>query len=85
MRYLHYTKSLLVQQNLCEAVETSPGANLSSARGTWWGAVNAVTYVVDHQKKSLAEGNALHSAWFGSGANTKRKALTKAVEYANVA
>ncbi len=68
-----------------EAVETSPGASLSSARGTWWGAVNAVTYVVDHQKKSLAEGNALHSAWFGSGANTKRKALTKAIEYANVA
>ena len=67
-----------------EAVENSPGHNLASAKGTWWGAVNAVTYVVDHQKKSLAEGNALHSAWFGSGANTKRKALTKAVEYANV-
>jgi phage/plasmid-like protein (TIGR03299 family) len=68
-----------------EAVETSPGANMSSAKGTWWGALNAVTYVVDHQKKSQAEGNALHSAWFGSGANTKRKALTKAIEYAEVA
>jgi len=68
-----------------EAVETSPGASMSSAKGTWWGALNAVTYVVDHQKKSMAEGNALHSAWFGSGANTKRKALTKALEYAQVA
>jgi hypothetical protein len=38
--------------------------------------------VVDHKKKAMAEGNALHSAWFGSGANTKRKALTKALEYA---
>jgi phage/plasmid-like protein (TIGR03299 family) len=65
-----------------EAVECSPGANLASAKGTWWGALNAVTYVVDHQKKSMAEGNALHSAWFGSGANTKRKALAKALEYA---
>ena len=32
-----------------------------------------------------AEGNALHSAWFGSGANLKRKALTKAIQYAEVA
>jgi phage/plasmid-like protein (TIGR03299 family) len=68
-----------------EAVENSPGADMSSARGTWWGALNAVTYVVDHQKRSQAEGNALHSAWFGTGANTKRKALTKALEYAQVA
>tara|TARA_R110000868_G_scaffold42813_1_gene144365 strand:- start:2129 stop:3157 length:1029 start_codon:yes stop_codon:yes gene_type:complete len=68
-----------------EAVETSPGADLASAKGTWWGALNAVTYVVDHQKKSKIEGNSLHSAWFGTGANLKRKALTKAIEYANVA
>ena len=68
-----------------EAVETSPGADMASARGTWWGALNGVTYVVDHQKKSMAEGNALHSAWFGSGANLKRKALTKAIQYAEVA
>ena len=58
---------------------------MASARGTWWGALNGVTYVVDHQKKSMAEGNALHSAWFGSGANLKRKALTKAIQYAEVA
>lgn len=68
-----------------DAVHTSPGAGMSSAKGTWWGALNAVTYVVDHQKRSQAEGNSLHSAWFGSGANTKRKALTKALEYAQVA
>ena len=29
-----------------DAVETSPGAKLKSAKGTWWGALNAVTYVV---------------------------------------
>jgi phage/plasmid-like protein (TIGR03299 family) len=65
-----------------QAVETSPGHDMSSAKGTWWGALNAVTHVVDHQKRSQIEGNALHSAWFGSGAQTKRKALTKALEYA---
>ena len=68
-----------------DALVTSPGASMKSAKGTWWGALNAVTYVVDHQKRSQAEGNALHSAWFGSGANTKRKALTKALEYAEAA
>ncbi len=68
-----------------DALVTSPGATMKSAKGTWWGALNAVTYVVDHQKRSQAEGNALHSAWFGSGANTKRKALSKALEYAEAA
>jgi len=72
-------------QQVYDAVDLSPGSNLKSAKGTWWGALNAVTYVVDHQKKSKAEGNALHSAWFGTGAMTKRKALDKAVEYAKVA
>ena len=66
-----------------DAVETSPGSQLSSAKGTWWGAVNAVTYVIDHKKKSMQEVNALHSAWFGSGAAMKRKALDKALEYAD--
>jgi len=47
--------------------------------------LNGVTYVMDHQKRSTAKGNALHSAWFGSGANTKRKALNKAIEYAKAA
>ena len=61
-----------------EAIETSPGADLKSARGTWWGALNGLTYVVDHKKG----GNALHSAWFGSGASLKREGLTKALEYA---
>jgi phage/plasmid-like protein (TIGR03299 family) len=68
-----------------EAIETSPGANLASARGTWWGALNGVTYVQDHHTRSHSQANALHSAWFGNGANTKRRALTKALEYAQAA
>lgn len=65
-----------------EAFEMSPGSTMKSAKGTWWGALNAVTYVVDHPTRSTQEGNGLYSAWFGSGANMKRKALTKALEYA---
>ena len=68
-----------------EALERQPGANLASAKGTWWGALNAVTYVEDHLHESQQEGNALHSAWFGAAANRKAKALELAVEYAKVA
>ena len=65
-----------------QAIDLSPGANLQSAKGTWWGALNGLTYVMDHQKKSSSQDNRLVSAWFGNSAVTKRKALTKALEYA---
>ena len=65
-----------------DALEQSPGANLKSARGTWWGALNAVTYVEDHLRESQIEGNALHSAWFGAAANRKSKALSLALQRA---
>ena len=65
-----------------DALEQSPGANLKSARGTWWGALNAVTYVEDHLRESQTEGNALHSAWFGAAANRKSKALSLALQRA---
>ena len=65
-----------------EAIEESPGADLDSAKGSWWGVLNGVTYVMDHQKKSKTNDLRLTSAWFGSGANTKRKALDKVMEYA---
>jgi hypothetical protein len=68
-----------------EAIETSPGADLQSAKGTWWGALNGVTYVLDHQKQSRQAGNGLYSAWLGSAANTKRKALSLAVDMAKAA
>jgi len=70
---------------VAEAFEISPGSTMKSAKGTWWGALNAVTYVVDHPTRISQEGNNLYSAWFGSGANVKRKALVKALEYAAVA
>lgn len=67
------------------AIDQSPGATLKSAKGTWWGALNGVTFVEDHKRQGQAEGNALHSAWFGAGANRKAKALSKAIEYAEAA
>lgn len=61
-----------------EALETSPGADLKSAKGTWWGALNAVTYVVDHQVGRTRDG-ALSSAWLGQYAEHKTKALKLAL------
>ena len=65
-----------------EGYYNSPGSNLKSAKETWWGAFNAVTYVEDHLRTSQVKGNALHSAWFGAGANRKAKALDMALSRA---
>ena len=67
-----------------QALEEQPGANLKSSKGTWWGAANAVTFIVDH-KWGHDRDAALHNAWFGGRASLKQKAISKAVEYAKAA
>jgi len=69
-------------QKVYDAFENSPGADLKSAKGTYWGAVNAVTYAMDHQGVGQ---HALHDAWFGRKATHKRDALTLATEMAEAA
>ena len=59
-----------------------PGANMSE--GTWWSALNAVTYYADHVA-GRDRNAALRSAWFGSKATMKRNALDLATEYAKAA
>jgi phage/plasmid-like protein (TIGR03299 family) len=70
-----------------DAIALSPGADLKSAKGTWWGAINGVTYVMDHTKRESerVKGGALYSSWLGPNAATKRKALDLATEYARAA
>lgn len=63
------------------ALEKAPGASLASAAGTWWGALNAVTYVVDHET-GVTRDTALRGAWIGNHAQTKRRALSLALELA---
>ncbi len=69
---------------LMEAYEQGPGANLKTAKGTWWGAANAVTYVIDHEVGRTRD-TALYNAWLGDGAAIKRKAITMAVDCAEAA
>ena len=67
-----------------EALEQQPGANLKSSSGTWWGAMNAVTFVDDH-KWGHDRDAAMHNAWFGARASLKTKAMTTALDYAKAA
>ena len=70
-----------------DAIALSPGADLTSAKGTWWGALNGVTYVMDHTKRESerVKGGALYSTWLGPNAVVKRRALDLATEYAKTA
>jgi phage/plasmid-like protein (TIGR03299 family) len=51
------------------------GAELSSAKGTAWGLLNAVTEYVDHERRARSPERRLDSAWFGPGAALKQRAL----------
>lgn len=65
-----------------ESLLSAPGQDLKSAKGTWFGALNAVTFSVDHLIGR--DENRLHAAWYGRGSVIKRRALELAVEYAKV-
>jgi phage/plasmid-like protein (TIGR03299 family) len=62
-----------------EVLETQPGAEFGE--GTWWQALNSVTYLTDHKMGREAD-TRLTSAWFGANQSRKVRAVEKAVEYA---
>ena len=64
---------------LTDLFVSGPGQNLSSAKETLWGVVNAVTYYADHVR-SGSPGDRLDSAWFGAGYALKERAWVKASE-----
>jgi phage/plasmid-like protein (TIGR03299 family) len=65
-----------------EVIETQPGAEFG--KGTWWQALNAVTYMADHELGRDADSR-LRSAWFGINKDRKNVALQTAIEYAEAA
>jgi phage/plasmid-like protein (TIGR03299 family) len=67
-------------QKAFEFLETQPGANF--AQGTWWQALNSVTYLTDHEMGREVDSR-LTSAWFGANQTRKIKAVEKAVEFAS--
>lgn len=69
-----------LMERLTNALFNSPGAQLASARGTLWGALNAVTFDVDHSLPSRSTDNRLNKAWFGQGEIIKRRAWDRALK-----
>lgn len=69
-------------QRALRIVEKQPGADF--APETWWNALNAVTYLTDHELGKSSD-TRLHSAWYGKGEKRKRQALELALEYAKAA
>ncbi len=59
--------------------ESARGQDLATAKGTLWGAVNAVTNYVDHVRTTRSV-ERIDSAWFGTGAALKEKAWDRAME-----
>lgn len=69
-------------QKAFEFLETQPGAEFGA--GTWWQALNSVTYLTDHEMGREVDSR-LASAWFGANQTRKIRAVEKAVEFAEAA
>ena len=65
-----------------EAFETQPGAEF--APGSWWQAINAVTYITDH-KMGRSNESRLNNVWFGHARKSKINAVKEAVKFAEAA
>lgn len=75
----------LVSKNAARAFEildTQPGA--AYARGSWWQAAQAVTYLTDHEIGRTVDAR-LTSAWFGANKALKISAFELALGYAQAA
>ena len=66
-------------QKAASYLETQPGAHYGE--GSWWQALNSVTYLTDH-KMGREVDSRLSSAWFGANQTRKMRAVEKAVEFA---
>jgi hypothetical protein len=74
-----------VGKAIIDAIVSSPGANLVTAKDTLWGAVNGATYYADHAARTRSDGNRLFSSWFGPNETLKRDAVTIAASMAGIA
>lgn len=74
---LRHTRAVKKVQALYEG--QGRGAELTAAKGTAWGLLNAVTEYVDHERRARSSEYRLDSAWFGQGAAIKQRALDHAL------
>lgn len=67
--------------NIIPLFENGRGANIPGVQGTYWGAYNAITEYLQHERGRSAE-KRLDSAWFGQGATLNQRALQVALKMA---
>ncbi len=71
-----------IHKKVLELHEAGIGSDM--ARGTLWGAYNAITEYVDHHRlQSKNDSTRLKSMWYGSGDTIKKKAFNMALEMLN--
>lgn len=64
-----------------DTLTTQVGANKNS--GTWWSGVNAITYMLDHNKNRISDNaSRLNNSWFGAGNKLRVQAMETALEMA---
>jgi len=68
-----------IMEEVSKRFEYGKGAEMPSAKGTLWGAFNAVVEYVDHARNKDVEARA-ESLLFGSGAHVKQRAFDNALE-----
>jgi phage/plasmid-like protein (TIGR03299 family) len=66
-------------QRMLMCLQSSPGADLASARGTLWGALNAVTFDIDHNGIGRTDEARFIASQFGKGAEIKQRMWNAAV------
>ena len=67
---------------IINTLDNGVGQSTSTAKGTAWGLVNAITRFTDFEKTSKSNDNRLTAAWFGSGALLKKRAWEEALKLA---
>jgi len=71
--------------SVAELMETGRGSDIRGVRGTAWGAYNAITEFVDHQRKVRGgEENRIGSIWFGQGSSVKQRAFVLGARLAGI-
>ena len=70
-----------IHRQITNLFESGKGVEIPGVRGTWWGAYNAVTEYIRHERGSDAN-RRIDSALFGQGALLNQRALDKALEMA---
>jgi len=77
----YQTRNENIREAILDLHETGKGAEM--ARGSLWGAYNAVTEYSDHVQHSRNIDKQLRSIWFGGGERLKLKAFTLAQKILN--